>query len=204
MLFCVIFNYSHIYIKGDMMAYKMTEEHKRKISEALKGKYKGVSHIERYGKETADMIRESRNEKLTGRKRAPFSDEWKENMSKSRKDPNSDYQKWMKSDEYRETRRRIAVENQTDVSYEDWLSKLGEKDLYYHKVMKHTKKQPIHLLDDYDKRGNSKNDGYHLDHIKSISYGFHNDIPAEEIGDISNLRFIHWLDNVKKGSNCEI
>ena len=159
MLFYVIFNYYHIYYKGDNMAYKMTDEHKRKIGLGNKGKRKGKTYEDIVGSDTASKWKSKLGDNSRGKSRPLFSDEWKENMSKSRKDPNSDYQKWMKSDEYRETRRRIAVENQTDVSYEDWLSKLGEKDLYYHKVMKHTKKQPIHLLEDYDKRGNSKNDG---------------------------------------------
>lgn len=204
MLFCVIYNYSNTYYKGDIMAYKMTEEHKRKISEANRGKRLGKTHIEIFGEEVTNQIRESRNAKLTGRNRPPFSEEWKRNMTKSRKDPNSDYQKWMKSDEYRETRRKIAVENQTGVSYDVWLSNLDKKDSYYLEVMKVTKKQKIELLEHYDKRGNSKNDGYHLDHIISVSYGLHNNIPPAQIGDISNLRFIHWLENVKKGAACGI
>ena len=35
-----------------------------------------------------------------------------------------------------------------------------------------------------------------------MSNGFHNNISPEEIGDINNLRFIYWKDNIiKQGDN---
>ena len=34
-----------------------------------------------------------------------------------------------------------------------------------------------------------------MDHIISVWNGFHNDIPPEQIADISNLRMIPWLEN---------
>jgi hypothetical protein len=58
-----------------------------------------------------------------------------------------------------------------------------------------TKQQQIHLLEYSDKRGKKS---YHLDHIYPVSKGFKNKIPPEIIGDLSNLRFIPWLDNLKK------
>lgn len=66
-----------------------------------------------------------------------------------------------------------------------------------------TRKQPIHLLENYDKRGVSGTPGaYQLDHIKSIWYGYHHKIRPKDIGNISNLRFIPWLENQKKWKYC--
>jgi len=42
--------------------------------------------------------------------------------------------------------------------------------------------------------------GYQLDHIISISYGFENNIPAEDLAKKENLRIITWEENVKKGN----
>lgn len=70
---------------------------------------------------------------------------------------------------------------------------------YRHKVDVLTKKQPIHLLENFDKRGRAGDEGaYHLDHIISVWYGYHNNIPPEEIADISNLRMIPWMENQQK------
>jgi len=67
---------------------------------------------------------------------------------------------------------------------------------YRNKVDVLTAKQPIHLLENFDKRGPAGKEGaYHLDHIISVWNGFHNDIPPEQIADISNLRMIPWLEN---------
>lgn len=65
-----------------------------------------------------------------------------------------------------------------------------------------TRRQPIHLLENFDKRGVAGvNGAYHLDHITSVWYGYHNNIPAEKIANIKNLRFIPWLENQKKWCN---
>ncbi len=72
-----------------------------------------------------------------------------------------------------------------------------EKKLYYAKVWEVTEQQPLHILENSDKRG-WKN--YHLDHIYPISMGFLKKIPPEKIGNIKNLRFIHHEENIIKGS----
>jgi|GEM_PF-6072544 len=87
------------------------------------------------------------------------------------------------------------VLEEESISYEDYLGRIDDKELYYRLVDSITKKQPIHLLEHYDKRGKKS---YHLDHIYPISKGFKNKIPPEIIGDLSNLRFIPWLDNIQK------
>lgn len=76
---------------------------------------------------------------------------------------------------------------------------------YYKVVRRITRRQPIHLLKNYDKRGRAGTKGaYHLDHIISKKYGFDNGIPPESIGHISNLRYITWEENIKKGELCLI
>ena len=42
----------------------------------------------------------------------------------------------------------------------------------------------------------------HLDHIYSIVYGFHNNVPPEVIGHWTNLRMTNGLDNLIKNSRC--
>ncbi len=70
---------------------------------------------------------------------------------------------------------------------------------YRWEVDRLTRKQPIHILKNVDKRGKAGIIGaYHLDHIKSVWYGYSKQIPAEEIADIQNLQFLPWLENQKK------
>lgn len=87
------------------------------------------------------------------------------------------------------------VLNEEKISYSEYLSRINDKELYYRLVNSITKRQPVHLLENSNKRGNKS---YHLDHIYPVSKGFKNKIPPEVIGDISNLRFIPWIDNLKK------
>jgi predicted transcriptional regulator len=72
-----------------------------------------------------------------------------------------------------------------------------DKRLYYAMVWEVTEQQPLHILENSDKRG-WKN--HHLDHIYPISMGFKEKIPPEKIGNIKNLRFIHYTENLDKGS----
>ena len=83
------------------------------------------------------------------------------------------------------------------ISYSGYLNSIEEKDLYYRRVYSITKLQPIHLLENYEERGRAS---YHLDHTYPISKGFKNKIAPEIIGDISNLRFIPWLENLQKAN----
>jgi hypothetical protein len=71
-----------------------------------------------------------------------------------------------------------------------------EKKLYYAMVWEVTELQPYYNLENSDKRG-WKN--YHLDHICSISVGYHNNISPELIGNIKNLQFLHYKENIDKG-----
>lgn len=63
-----------------------------------------------------------------------------------------------------------------------------------------TRQQPINTLEHYDKkRGRCGVDGaYQLDHITSIKEGFEKGIDPSIIGNIANLRFIPWEENLRK------
>jgi len=69
--------------------------------------------------------------------------------------------------------------------------------VYKRKVLNITKQQPIQLLENCELRGRK---GYHLDHIYPIKLGFINKIEPEVIGNINNLRFIPYKQNLKKSS----
>lgn len=78
----------------------------------------------------------------------------------------------------------------------DWESWRG----YYSFVWSETNKQPIHLLENFNKRGRWGKDVYHLDHIISVKKGYEMGIDYREIGNIKNLRFIPAVENIKKGA----
>jgi transposase-like protein len=90
-------------------------------------------------------------------------------------------------------------------SYDEYLKNLSEFKKYKKKVMSVTRKQPIHKLLNYEKRGVSGLEGnYHLDHRFSILEGFIQNISPDMIGGIKNLLFIPWEENVKKRTKCSI
>ena len=101
-----------------------------------------------------------------------------------------------------ERRRRTLVETVSGVSYEAYEAKLEGKEKYYKRVRRLTEQQPLHLLENFEKRGrlDTGEGAYHLDHIVPVSYGWINGIPEEIIADISNLRFIPGRDNIIKGA----
>ena len=89
--------------------------------------------------------------------------------------------------------------------YRDYLNSLSEFKEYKKKVTSITKKQPIYKLSNYGKRGVSGvNGNYHLDHKYSILEGYKNKISPEIIGNIKNLEFIPWEENIKKRTKNSI
>ena len=179
---------------------KFSESHKEKISIALKKYRTGKTYEELYGKENGEKIAKAHSDKLKNRKRPEFSKEWKENMSKSRKESKV-YQAWMNSFEYKEKRRTINAMRFYGITLEEWYNMADDKRLYYLQVRSITKSQNLKELENYEKRGNSKNNGYHLDHKYPISLGYLNKIPPEQIGHIDNLKFIPWRENIMKSNN---
>ncbi len=76
---------------------------------------------------------------------------------------------------------------------------------YHNKVRSITNRQDLSSLQNFNKRGKTGMIGkYHLDHKYSIKESFINDSDPEIIGNIKNLEFIKWEDNVKKQQGCSI
>jgi DNA-binding CsgD family transcriptional regulator len=97
------------------------------------------------------------------------------------------------------------VKRFTNIPYNEFLEKSNEFTKYKRKVISVTKKQPIHNLKNFNRRGVSGVDGnYHLDHKFSIVEGFKHNISPEIIGHVKNLEFIPWMENVKKRTKCSI
>lgn len=70
------------------------------------------------------------------------------------------------------------------------------KHQYYSKVWEYTEINCL-KLEGIEKRCFKK---YDIDHIVPISYGFKNNIPAELIGGLSNLRILSNKENLQKGN----
>lgn len=87
---------------------------------------------------------------------------------------------------------------QFGLTAEQWAETKDDRYLYILQVLRITKKQPLHTLENFDKIGHMKNGGYAVDHIYPKSKGFDNKIPAELIGDIKNLQIIPGIENSKK------
>lgn len=85
---------------------------------------------------------------------------------------------------------RMANGDWTTYDKSDWAE-------YRRRVRQVTDDQPIHLLENADKRGRGPGK-YHLDHIVSQKHGFDLGIPFWLIGHISNLRFIPESQNCSK------
>ena len=74
---------------------------------------------------------------------------------------------------------------------------IKRKSSYNLRVRILTEQQPIHLLENFEKRGWNN---YHLDHIVSIHKAYKLGWTAEQCADISNLQMLPYKDNLKKGS----
>jgi hypothetical protein len=75
---------------------------------------------------------------------------------------------------------------------------------YRSKVHSITKKQPLHLLENIEKRGPVNDGGWHVDHEYSIHQGFIDATPAEITGHFCNLRVIPGKLNISKQEKCSI
>ena len=97
------------------------------------------------------------------------------------------------------------VKRFSGINYDEYLKRLPEQEKYRRQVVSLTKKQPISLLKNYEKRGISGINGiYQLDHKYSILEGFKNNINPEIIASLNNLVFIPWEENVMKRTKCSI
>lgn len=85
-------------------------------------------------------------------------------------------------------------------------SLLTEWELYSREVQRITNSQPLHLLENFELRGNhaTNKDAWHLDHKFSIAQGFLEGILPAIIGSFNNLRMLPWRENVSKGMKCSV
>ncbi len=98
-----------------------------------------------------------------------------------------------------EHRKKMRASKAGFRSWEEYVEKYPKKQFYKREVWRLTYKQPLNELENWDKRGRCGVDGaYQLDHIKSINWGWENQIPAEVISDWDNLRMIPWKENREK------
>lgn len=72
------------------------------------------------------------------------------------------------------------------------------KKKYWSAVRKHVESQPLRELENFELRRFGE---YVLNFIVSIKDGFKHEIPAEVIGDIKNLRIIHWSEYPEKAKS---
>ena len=97
------------------------------------------------------------------------------------------------------------VKRYRGMKYDDYMKIVNEFYQYELEVLKITRRQQIESLQHFLKRGSSGvNGAYHLDHKYSIIEGFKNNINPNIIGDIKNLEFIPWEENIKKRTKCSI
>ena len=97
------------------------------------------------------------------------------------------------------------VKRYRNINYDEYMNISNEYKKYKNDVMRITRQQPIKELKNYNKRGNSGTKGaYHLDHKFSILEAFKDRVSPEIIGNISNLEFIPWEENIKKRTKCSI
>lgn len=94
-------------------------------------------------------------------------------------------------------RKYMKQNNLTEKEYKIQLTDFRKYRLQVESI---TRQQPIHILKNYNKpRGKMGVKGaYQLDHIVSVHQGFHQNISADIIGNISNLQFIGWKENRDK------
>ena len=113
-------------------------------------------------------------------------------ISKTKKKPTNNSRRYKLYNETRKITKKYPKIKQKIKKIKDL-----EKKLYYAMVWEVTEGQKLYLLENSDKRG-WKN--HHLDHIYPIAMGFQNNISPKKIGNIKNLRFIPYQENLSKGS----
>lgn len=184
--------------------FNLSETHKQNISISLKGRkkqfiYKKFSFID-YMNLYDDFINKNFKDNTLG---------IEQYCKLSNKITSTTFRKFIKDNKLfcpkakwnkirLENHRRYMIEVRFNMNYEQWLESLPEKKSYYMQVRSLTKKQPLHTLENYQKRGKFT---YHVDHIIPIIYGYTNNIPAEQIAHISNLQIITAQENLQKSCN---
>ncbi len=89
-------------------------------------------------------------------------------------------------------------------SWEEYLEKYPQKKKYKAEVWSYTYKQPLHTLNNFEKRGRMGIEGaWQIDHIISIDEGYKTGIIPEQIGSINNLQMLPWKENLLKSNSIQ-
>lgn len=123
--------------------------------------------------------------------------------------------KWnpLQFEKFRNTRRQKREQGlhdhiylrRTGYTYAEFMKQLPKWKAYREQVRSITNQQPIHALENYEKRGKAGiNGAYQIDHRYSVIEGFKNGIDPNIIGHITNLQMLPWRDNLKKKGSCSI
>ena len=98
---------------------------------------------------------------------------------------------------------RCGNENPNYGKHHETYYKLDKWKRYKLDVRRITEQQPLHILNDFDKRGRNGVPGaYQVDHKISICEGFRQNLPVEVIGNITNLQMLRWEVNAQKQTKC--
>ena len=99
----------------------------------------------------------------------------------------------------------FTSEKMSGKNHPRWNPNKDGFEKYKAEVYRVTRRQPIELLENYDKpRGRCGEEGaFQLDHKVSIKYGYENNVDPYVIGCLSNLQFIPWEENRSKGHYSE-
>ena len=157
-------------------------------------KYTGKHHI-KTSREAEIKSRTCKSCSVSGTNNPMYG---KPAWSKGKKRP--DHSKWLKENNpmFDLNYRDKYFLSQFGMTAEAWAETKDDRYLYVLEVLRITKKQPLHTLENFDRIGRVEHGGYAIDHIYPKSKGFDNKIPAELIGDIKNLQIIPGIENSKK------
>lgn len=145
--------------------------------------------------------------KTSWNKGIPMSHEAKLKNSLAKKDKHihsSEYKDWLRECGNFSKRGKDSLIIQTllkkqKISYTEYLNRMKDFKRYKRECLLITNRNDVSQLLNFNKRGKSGVAGaYHLDHIISIKEGFDNGIIPALIGNINNLQFIPWEENIQK------
>jgi hypothetical protein len=182
----------------------------REYSKTLTPWNKGKSYNELYDIEKEKKIKSIQSNRSSGSNNPMYGKHHRDESKKKMSERKIGYKPWITGKKLpglfkRFNRRGINnayikhVLKEENITYDEYLSRLTDKEKYYKEVIRITRLQNITVLENYEKRSKAPDEhAYNLDHIYPIIKGFENNIPPEIIGDISNLRFIPWKENLHK------
>jgi len=92
------------------------------------------------------------------------------------------------------------LESRLGMNYDEYIKRKPKYFSYKSRVMSITRRQQLNLLENCDKKRTlaGQSDGFQLDHIITIRDGFEHNINPHIVGNIKNLRFIPWEENLKR------